>query len=69
MPRGRRREIEVPTGDTQPQFELGDTAADIERRREREERDETERIEQEERDRERMDREREESPDRGEKRM
>ena len=40
MPRGRRRKIEVPTGDTQPQFELGDTAADIERRRrEREERE------------------------------
>ena len=35
--------IEVPTGDTQPQFQLGDTAADIERRRgEREERDERE---------------------------
>ena len=35
------RKIEVPTGDTQPQFELGDTAEDIERRRrEREERDE-----------------------------
>ena len=40
MPRGRRK-IEVPTGDTQPQFELGDTTEDIERRRrEREERDE-----------------------------
>ena len=40
MPRGRRRKIEVPT-DTQPQFELGDTAEDIERRRRvREERDE-----------------------------
>ena len=53
MPRGRRRKIEVPT-DTQPQFELGDTAEDIERRRrEREERDERERREQEERDRER----------------
>ena len=40
MPRGRRRKTEVPT-DTQPQFELGDTAEDIERtRREREERDE-----------------------------
>ena len=39
MPRGRRRKIEVPTGDTQPQIELGDTAEDIERRRrEREER-------------------------------
>ena len=48
MPRGRRRKIEVPT-DTQPQFELGDTAADIERRgREREERDERQRIEQRE---------------------
>ena len=58
MPRGRRRKIEVPTGDTQPQFELGDTAEDIERRREREERDERERREQEERDRERMERER-----------
>ena len=56
MPRGRRRKIEVPT-DTQPQFELGDTAEDIERTREREERDERERIEQEERDRERMERE------------
>ena len=33
MRRGRRRKIEVPTGDTQPQFELGDTAEDIERRR------------------------------------
>ena len=32
MPRGRRRRIEVPT-DTQLQFELGDTAEDIERRR------------------------------------
>ena len=41
MPRGRRRKIEVPTGDTQPQFKLGDTAEDIERRRrEREEREE-----------------------------
>ena len=40
MSRGRRRKIEVPT-DTQPQFELGDTAEDIERgRSEREERDE-----------------------------
>ena len=59
--------IEVPA-DTQPQFELGDKAADIERRRESEERDERERIEQE-RDRERMEREREESPERGEKRV
>ena len=32
MQRGRRRKIEIPT-DTQPQFELGDTAEDIERRR------------------------------------
>ena len=33
------RKIEVPNGDTRPQFELGDTAEDIERRRrEREER-------------------------------
>ena len=69
MPRGRRKKIEVPN-DTQPQFELGDTAEDIERRRrEREERDERERREQEERDRERMEREREESPERGEKRV
>ena len=56
MPRGRRRKIEVPT-DTQPQFELGDTAEDTERRRrEREDRDEREMIEQEERDRERIER-------------
>ena len=69
MPRGRRRKIEVPT-DTQPQFELGDTAEDIERRRrKREERDERERREQAERDRERIERERrEESQKRGEKR-
>ena len=68
MPKGRRRKIEVPT-DTQPQFELGDTAEDIERKRgEREERGERERREQEERDRERMEREREESQERGEKR-
>ena len=59
MPRGRRRNIEVPTGDTQPQFELGDTAVDIERKRR----------EREERDRERMEREREQSLDRGEKRV
>ena len=39
MSRGRRREIEVPS-DTQSQFELGDTAGDIERRRrERKERE------------------------------
>ena len=71
MPRGRRRKIVVTTGDTQPQFELGDTAEDIERRRrEREARDERERIEQEERDRERRERERrEESQERGQKRV
>ena len=69
MPRGRRRKIEVPT-DTPPQFELGDTAEDIERmKREREERDERERIEQEERDRERETERREESQERGEKRV
>ena len=57
MPRGRRRKIEVPT-DSQPQFDLGDTAEDIERRRrEREETEESEREEQEERDRERLERE------------
>ena len=70
MPRGRRQ-IEVTT-DTQPQFELGDTAEDIERRRrKREERNERERErrEQEERDRERMERERrEKSQERGEQR-
>ena len=33
MQRGRSRKIEVPTGDPQPQFELGDTAEDIERMR------------------------------------
>ena len=32
MPRGRGSKIEVPT-DTQPQFDLGNTAEDIERRR------------------------------------
>ena len=69
MPRGRRRKIEVPN-DTQPQFELGDTAEDIERRRrEREERDERERREQEERDRDRMERESSEEEERGEKRV
>ena len=62
MRKGRRRKIEVPTGDTQPQFELGNTVEDIERRRRvTEEREERERREQEERDRERMEREREES--------
>ena len=50
MPRGRSRKTEVPT-DTQPQFELGDTTEDIERRREREER---ERREMEERERKEM---------------
>ena len=54
MRRGRRRKTEVPTGDTQPQFELGDRAEDIERRRrERQEREERERREREERDRQR----------------
>ena len=65
MPRGRREKIEVPR-DTQPQFELGDTAEGIERRRT--ERDERERREQE-RDRERTERERrEESLERTDKR-
>ena len=42
MPRDRRIKIEVST-DSQPQFELGDTADDIERRRiERQGRDERE---------------------------
>ena len=41
MPKGRRKKIEVPT-DTQPQFELGNTAEDIERRR-REEKEREER--------------------------
>ena len=70
MPRGRRRKIKVPS-ETQPQFELGDTTEDIQRRRRgREERDERERREQEGRDRERMERERkEESLERGEKRV
>ena len=68
MPRGRRRKIEVPR-DTQPRFELGDTAEDIERRGEREERDERERREQEERERQRIERERrEDSKKRTEKR-
>ena len=49
MPRDRRRKTEVPT-DSQPQFELGDTAEEIERRRR--EREERERQEQEERERE-----------------
>ena len=64
------RKIEVPT-DTQPQFELGDTAEDIERRRrEREERDDIERREQEERERQRIERERRaESQERGDKRV
>ena len=69
MPRGRRRKIEVPTY-TQPQFELEDTAEDIEtRRRKSKEREERARREQEERDRERIERERmEESEERTEKR-
>ena len=57
MPSGRRRKIEVPT-DTQPQFELRDTAEDMEGRgREREGREERERQEKEERDREKLERE------------
>ena len=69
MPRGRRRKIEVPT-DTQAQFELGDTAEDIERRRrKREERDERERGENNRRGTERGWRERREgSQEKGEKR-
>ena len=51
MRRCRRRKIEVPNGDTQPQFELGDTAEDIERRRRKQE--EREGRENEERDRQR----------------
>ena len=39
MSRGRRRKIEVPTGDTQSQFQLRDTAEDIERRGMRERRE------------------------------
>ena len=38
MQTGRSRRIAVPT-DTQPQFDLGDTAEDIEGRREKEERE------------------------------
>ena len=53
MPRGRRGKIEVPT-DTQPQFELGDTAEDIQK-------EARERQEQEERERERVERERTET--------
>ena len=50
MPRHRRRKIEVPT-DSQPQFELGDIAEDIERRRRgRDEREEREMREMEERE-------------------
>ena len=49
----RRRKIEVPK-DTQPQFELGDTAEDIERRR-REEREERTGGEGQREDRERED--------------
>ena len=39
---GRKRKIEVPQ-DTQPLFELGDTVKDIERMRERDEREERKR--------------------------
>ena len=38
MPRGRKRKIEVPT-DTQPQFELGDTAEDRDKEGQREDRE------------------------------
>ena len=48
MPRGRRRKIEV-SRDTQLQFDLGDTVADIERRRKE--------TEEWERDKERIERE------------
>ena len=65
MPRGRRRKIKVPT-DTPPQFELGDTAEDIERREREEREDRTGREGQrEDGERER----REESQERGEKRV
>ena len=68
MPKGRRKKVEVPT-DTQPQFQLGDTAGDTKsRRREREERDKREERTGGE-GRERMEREkREESQERGKKR-
>ena len=51
MPRGRKRKIEAPT-DCQPQFELGDTAENIERRRrerggERRSKEQEERMERE----------------------
>ena len=69
MPRVRRRKIEVPT-DTKPQFELGNTAKEIKRRR----RERVERQEQGEREREALERERterteqtEETEGRGEK--
>ena len=53
-PKGQKGKIEVPT-DSQPHFELGDTAEDIERRRrDRGERDDRERQEQEEREKERL---------------
>ena len=63
------QKIKVPT-DTQPQFELGDTAEDTERRRGREKRGMRERKEEDERDRKMMEREkREVSEERGEKRV
>ena len=49
MPRGRRRKIEI-SADSQPQFELGDTAEDIERRRR--EREEKKKRQEQERERE-----------------
>ena len=56
MPGGRRRKIEVPT-DSHPQFELGDTVEDIERRRrEGEEGEEKERQEQQKSEKEMLER-------------
>ena len=55
MPKGRRRKIEVPT-DAQPQFKLGDTAEDIERKRRKTE--ERERRKQDGREKQRTERER-----------
>ena len=67
MQKGRQRKFEVRT-DTQPQFELGDTTEDIDRReREREERDERE--ERAGREGQRDDGEREESRESGKGRV
>ena len=54
MPSGSSRKIEIST-DIQPQFELGDKAEDVERRRR--EREERERREQDEREKDRIERE------------